>query len=100
MKELIQMMTKNNEMNSINFMGKFDELFDEFLSILSRETPITIKLILKIVYETVLEYYKIDEQNYNPLLTYLIFNFVISPKIQEIYNVSPSKYQFVRNLNR
>lgn len=99
-KDLAFEMQNTFENENVDFLGRFEYIFDEFIKNMTRLTPIAIKLILKILYETVLEFYTMDKQNYNPLLTYLIFNFVISPKLQEIYNISPSKFQFVRNMNR
>jgi hypothetical protein len=79
---------------------KFQEFFEELCINLVREIPFVLKFMLKIIFENVLEFYTIEKKNYGPLFTYIFFNFFISPKLQEIYSISPMKYPIVKNLNR
>ena len=90
----------DTDIQKLNFEESFTFFFEEFVLKLTKDIPITLKMMLKIVYDTILEYYQIEKNNYNPLFTFLIFNFLISPKLQEMNNISPSKYQLVRNMNR
>jgi hypothetical protein len=62
--------------------------------------PSLLKVVLKLVYEKVQEHFTIDKYNYSPLLTLLFFNFYISPRVQEIHKIGPSKSNLIMNLNR
>ena len=61
------------------FVGEFEE-----------NIPGIIKIVLK--------FYP-KEHYYYPLFTFLIFNFLTSPKVQEIYQISPSFNKTVKELN-
>ena len=56
--------------------------------------------MLKLLYESVLEHFTIEKDNYGPLYTTLIFNFVMSPRVQMIYNIGTPNSNFMRSLNR
>ena len=56
--------------------------------------------MLKILYESVKSQITIENDNYGPLYTTLIFNFIISPRIQMIYNINSQNTNFIRSLNR
>jgi hypothetical protein len=83
-------------------MEEFIEFYEDLLSNLKMNTPNIIKIILRLIYENVLITYKnkIKPENYSPVLTILFFNFLISPKMQEIYNIHPTKSALVKNMNR
>ena len=79
---------------------EFLKFFDMFIEALFINTPNIIKIMLKIIYNSVAEIFKPDKNNYSPLYTILIFNFFISPKMQDLYEISSVKHTIVRNLNR
>jgi len=79
---------------------KFVDLFDCFIESLKSLIQSPIKVMLKLIYDKVLELYPVEKNNYGHLFTYLIFNFIINPNIQDMYNISPSKYQTVKDINR
>jgi hypothetical protein len=79
---------------------EFILFYEDFLLKLKMFIPNVVKIALKLIHQTVIDVYKISPDNYAPVLTALIFNFVISPKMQEIYKISPLKNLMVRNLNR
>lgn len=54
---------------------------------------------MKLVYVKAREQFTIDADNYSPLYTVLIFNFLISPRMQNIYKIN-SNSNFFRSLNR
>jgi hypothetical protein len=54
---------------------------------------------MKLVYVKAKEQFTIEDDNYSPLYTVLIFNFLISPRIQNIYKIT-SNSNFFRSLNR
>ena len=62
--------------------------------------PDVLKLLLKLLYDSVLSHFTIEKDNYGPLYTTLIFNYFISPRIQAIFNINSQKNSFVRSLNR
>ena len=68
------------------FVGEFEE-----------NIPGIIKIVLKLMHDTLIKFYP-KEHYYYPLFTFLIFNFLTSPKVQEIYQISPSFNKTVKEL--
>ena len=79
---------------------EFDKLVNEFLIKSKNNFAYILKILLKILYESVLAHFTIEKDNYGPLYTTLIFNFIISPRVQIIYNINSHKNLFIRSLNR
>ena len=79
---------------------EFDYIMDVFIEKLPVTLPFVLKFLLKIVYSSALSFFTISKDNYGPLFTLLIFNFVISPRVQGIYGLNPMKSEFVRTLNK
>ena len=79
---------------------EFEILIKEISESLNETMPLIIKIILKFLYNSLIKYYKIDKNNFNPLYTALFFNYIISPKTQEIFEINPMKILLVRSLNR
>jgi len=80
--------------------AEFELFFDEMVSGLKHNLPYILKIILKIIHTSVKQHFTIEKDNFRPLNTALIFNFIVNPRIQEIYSINPGKYKFVRTLNR
>jgi len=80
--------------------AEFELFFDEMISGLKHNLPYILKIILKIIHTSVKQHFTIEKDNFRPLNTALIFNFIVNPRIQEIYSINPGKYKFVRTLNR
>ena len=79
---------------------EFNSLMEIIIDTLSTKIPDVLKILLKILYESVNEHFTIEKNNYSPLYTSLIFNFLISPRIQMLYSINPLNCIFVRSLNR
>ena len=79
---------------------QFDILLDEINKGLIDNIPHVLRILLKLLYESVKKIFTIDEDNYSPLYTALIFNFIISPRIQMLYSLNPLQISFLRSLNR
>ena len=79
---------------------EFNKLMDEFINKMKKTIPDVLKILLKILYESVKSHFTIEDDNYGPLYTTLIFNFIISPRIQMIYNIISQNKNFIRSLNR
>ena len=79
---------------------EFNKLMTELISKLKATIPDVLKILLKLLYESVLEHFTIEKDNYGPLYTTLIFNFVMSPRVQMIYNIGTPNSNFMRSLNR
>ena len=79
---------------------EFNNLVTEFITKLKKTIPEVLKILLKLLYESVRKHFTIEKDNYGPLYTTLIFNFIINPKIQFIYNINSSNNKFIRTLNR
>ena len=93
--------TKKKYSNERNITQKeFELFFDEMIEGFRKHLPYLLKIILKIIYTSVRKHFTIEKDNYRPLNTALIFNFIVNPRIQSLYSVNPSKYKFIRTLNR
>ena len=79
---------------------EFSFLVGEIIDTMSKKIPNVLKILLKLLYDSVNQHFTIEKDNYGPLYTSLIFNFLISPRIQMLYSISPLNCIFVRNLNR
>ena len=79
---------------------EFEILIAEIIENLNNTIPQVIKILLKLLYNTVIKYFNIDKNNYGPLYISLMFNFILSPRVQELYNINPMNILFVRCLNR
>ena len=79
---------------------EFNTLMEIIINTLSTKIPDALKILLKLLYESVNQHFTIEKENYSPLYTSLIFNFLISPRIQMLYSINPLNCIFVRNLNR
>ena len=79
---------------------EFNILMGNIIDTLSTKIPDVLKILLKLLYESVNKHFTIEKNNYAPLYTSLIFNFLISPRIQMLYSINPLNCVFVRSLNR
>ena len=79
---------------------EFNTLMGIIIDTLSTKIPDVLKILLKLLYESVMVHFTIDKDDYSPLYTSLIFNFLISPRIQMLYSINPLNCVFVRSLNR
>jgi hypothetical protein len=79
---------------------EFNTLISTIIDTLSKKIPDVLKILLKLLYESVNKHFTIEKDNYGPLYTSLIFNFLISPRIQMLYSINPLNCIFVRSLNR
>ena len=79
---------------------EFNQLVNDIIDSMSKKIPEVLKILLKLLYESVLRNFTIEKDNYSPLYTALIFNFLISPRIQMLYSINPLNCVFVRSLNR
>lgn len=87
---------KHEEISKEQFIMFFNTVINSILEFI----PPYLKLLIKLVNDKVKLHFTIEETNYAPVFTVLFFNFLISPRIQEIYNISPSKNITIKNLNR
>ncbi len=88
------------EKKEVISLEDFMIFFDDVILTISNYMPSILKILLKLVHQKVNEHFTIDTTNYSPMLTLLFFNFFISPRVQEIHNISPSKYPLIRSINR
>ena len=80
--------------------AEFEALVCEIIDSLSSKIPDVLRILLKLLYDSVNEHFTIEKDNYGPLYTSLIFNFLISPRIQMLYSINPLNCVFIRDLNR
>ena len=79
---------------------EFEILIEEIIENLNETIPHVLKIFLKLLYNGVIKYFTIDKENYAPLYTSLMFNFILSPRVQTLYSINPMNYLLVRSLNR
>ena len=79
---------------------EFNTLMGNIIDTLSTNIPDVLKILLKLLYESINKHFTIEKNNYSPLYTSLRFNFLISPRIQMLYSINPLNCVFVRSLNR
>ena len=79
---------------------EYDSLFDEINKGLTENIPHVIRILLKLLHNSIKKFFTIDENNYGPLYTALIFNFIISPRVQMLYSINPLNCTYIRSLNR
>ena len=79
---------------------EYNILLDEINKGLMDNIPHVIRIFLKLLHNSIQKVFTIEEDNYSPLYTALIFNFMISPRVQMLYSINPLKITFLRSLNR
>lgn len=79
---------------------EFEILIEEIIDNLNSTIPLVLKILLKLLYNGIIKYFTIDKNNYAPLYTALMFNFILSPRVQELYSINPMNILLVRSLNR
>jgi hypothetical protein len=79
---------------------EYDSLFDEINKGLTENIPHVIRILLKLLHNSIKKFFTIDENNFGPLYTALIFNFIISPRVQMLYSINPLNCTYIRSLNR
>jgi hypothetical protein len=81
-------------------VDEFEILICEIIENLYNTIPQVLKILLKLLYNGVIKYFTIDKNNYAPLYTSLMFNFILNPRVQELYSINPLNILLVRSLNR
>ena len=79
---------------------EFEILIEEIIKKLDSTIPLVLRILLKLLYNAAIKYFTIKKDNYGPLYTSLMFNFIISPRIQDLYSLNPMNILLVRSLNR
>ena len=79
---------------------EYNTLFEEINKGLTENIPHVIRILLKLLYNSIRSHFTISEDNYSPLYTALIFNFIISPRVQMLYSINSLNCNYIRSLNR
>ena len=79
---------------------EFEILIEEIIKNLNNTIPNVLKILLKLLYKGIIKYFTIDKDNYGPLYTSLMFNFILNTRVQELYSLNPMNILLVRSLNR
>jgi hypothetical protein len=99
-KELIEKYDRGEGSSLYMTHEEFFSFYEDFLQKIKLFCPNVLKILLKIIYNKVLEVYKISPDNYSPIMTILFFNFFINPKMQDIYDIGPIKNSFILTINK
>ena len=89
MKNIGIIMNKNNDNKKISnerniTPQEFESFFDEMIDGFRKYLPYVLKIVLKLIYTSVRKYFTIEKDNYRPLNTALIFNFIVNPRVQAL----------------
>ena len=95
-KLLTEIWPKDRDINK----DEFNNLITDFISKLKENIPNVLKLLLKILYESIRSHFTIEIDNYGPLYTTLFFNFINSPRVQSLYDINSLNSNLIRSLNR
>lgn len=98
LKKYIEIYSKQSINEKVISVEDFSEFYMQLLKILSQQMPYILRLVLYYVNKSVSEIYKC--KTYEPVLTVLFFNFVFSPRIEDINGMSPVKYHIMKDINR
>ena len=79
---------------------EYNILFEEINKGLNDNIPHVLRILLKLLHNSIKNVFTIEEDNYSPLYTALIFNFIISPRVQMLYSINPLNCNYIRALNR
>ena len=81
-------------------LDEFNNFYIEFLDNIKIYIPDVIKIFLHLLHNSIIDIYKIEKQNYKPILTLLFFSYFTSPRYQDIYGLSPINNILIRNINK
>jgi hypothetical protein len=81
-------------------VDEYNKLFEEINKGLTENIPHVLRILLKLLYNSIKKHFTIEDNNYSPLYTALIFNFIISPRVQMLYSINALYCTFIRSLNR
>ena len=81
-------------------LEEYNGLMEIVIQKLKTKIPVVLKILLKLLYKSIGKYFTIDKENYSPLFTSLFFNYIINPKVQELYKIDIRNCNFIRSLNR
>jgi hypothetical protein len=99
-REVNQVLTSLGSDEEIKFISveEFKTLYNNILNYLQNNFPDSLKVVLKLIKIQIFNIYKIE--NHSGVLTILFFNFLLSPKLQDIYGINPIKNLLIKNLNK
>lgn len=78
----------------------FESFFKEMIAKLYDYIPQVLRIVLKIVYNKANEVFTIQKDNFAPLFSVLVFNYFISPRVQDIYRIDFNGNQIIKRINR
>jgi hypothetical protein len=78
----------------------FLEFFDTVIKNIRTYIPDVLRVLILLVFKQVAKIFTIEPENYAPVYTVIFFNFLLSPRIQEIYEIGVTKYPIIKSLNR
>jgi hypothetical protein len=78
----------------------FIDFFDEVIKTIQAYMPGIIKVLLSTILIKVKEVFTIEANNYSPVYTMLFFNFLLSPRVQDMYGIGANKFPVVKSVNR
>ncbi|MCQ2815947.1 MAG: hypothetical protein MJ252_01655 [archaeon] len=80
-------------------LPEYEFVMNTLIDKINSSIPLVLKILLKLVYVYVKKYFTSEEICYSALITLLFFNFILSPRVQFIYDISEDKIGFLKDLN-
>ena len=89
----------NKDKNITN--EEFKILFEKIIEKLNEHIPTILKIFLKIVYDNIINFYpNLEKGDYTPLSSLFFFCYISNPRIQQMYDIYPDKFLFVKSVYR
>lgn len=80
----------------LDIVGKFMDFFLNF----KKFFPKILVVILHLLQESTIKHFKVDQDNFYSCFVYVFFNFLCSPKIEEIYGINVPKSPKINLINK
>ena len=75
-------------------------MFKEVIALIDTDLEDPVKVLLAITYDEAKLTFNTQTDDFKPVLTVLIFNFIVNPRNQAAFKISPADYPLVKDFNR
>jgi hypothetical protein len=96
----VESVDKIVDKNTQIIIERFVTFFEKMIELIPQHMPHVLRILLQTVYNNSQKLFTIEKDNYSPLYTMLFFNFFISPRVLEFYNINIVKNHSVKCINR
>ena len=94
---------KGNSLNIERNITKdeFNILFEKIIEKLNKNIPMILRIFLKMLYVNIInEFPNLEKNDYTPLSSLFFFSYLSNPRVQQIFEIFPEKYLFIKSVYR